>query len=245
MPFSTLVLTAGISALAPRNYFGKLFRKEDSPIKFDNGQQNPVPKDPTLSEEAVFNSCLTWAAHQTSQAQQLPPEEISAEFSILYAIAKQRNALAQGALVHLIHTPTLGGRLSATIQETALETQLGVQVHRQELSVPFDPTQRGGLAMASGAFIGQISDCYATGILIPPPSLQSEDTSLWSPWVTSRHLFTAYPLSTCTRIVRFSRKLPQPPFIFLKMIAPRYHPPLARSAMEPDERSQRGTTQRG
>ncbi|WP_075089046.1 hypothetical protein [Verrucomicrobium spinosum] len=163
MPFSTLVLTAGISALAPRNYFGKLFRKEDSPIKFDNGQQNPVPKDPTLSEEAVFNSCLTWAAHQTSQAQQLPPEEISAEFSILYAIAKQRNALAQGALVHLIHTPTLGGRLSATIQETALETQLGVQVHRQELSVPFDPTQRGGLAMASGAFIGQISRLLRDG----------------------------------------------------------------------------------
>lgn len=59
--------------------------------------------------------------------------------------------------MHLIQTPTFGGRLAVQLQAPLLEARLGVQVHPVELSVPFDPSRPGGLALASGAFIGTVS----------------------------------------------------------------------------------------
>ncbi|MDB0056969.1 hypothetical protein N9F36_07695 [Akkermansiaceae bacterium] len=157
MPYSNLILTAGISALAPRNRLGERFREEGSPLDFLKNAQNPVASDSGWSMESVVTECRAFAEPITNFPEKLDPGRISAEFSMLHAIATHGQRLSPGAVVHLVHTPTLGGRLAVILQRPLLEARLGVQVHAHELSVPFDPAQAGGLALASGAFIGLIS----------------------------------------------------------------------------------------
>lgn len=153
MPYSTLVLTAGISALARRNHIGQALREEGSPLNFPTGQQNPVPQNPNAAYEDTLNDCITFL--QGIEIEQT--DCISAEFSLAYSL-RESGELTKGAILHLVHTPTLGGRLAVALQRPHLESALNIQVEPQELSVPFDPSQRGGLALASGAFIGTVSN---------------------------------------------------------------------------------------
>ncbi len=155
MPYTNLILTAGISSFASRNIFGVRFREPGSPLTFPNGQQNPVAADKILTDDALQQACREWASPLLLQ--QLDPSAISAEFSVLHAIVRQGKGLSPGAVVHLVHTPTLGGRLAVILQQELLSSLLGIQLHPVELSIPFDPSQPGGLALASGSFIGQIS----------------------------------------------------------------------------------------
>lgn len=157
MPYSTLILTARISAFAPRNALGTRFRETGSPLTFPPKQQNPVAVDSTLDERELLAECREFARSIIKRSDDLSQSEISAEFSMLHAIATHGKGLSPGSLVHLIHTPTLAGRLAVALQTPILESRLGVQVHPVELCVPFDPAQPGGLALASGAFIGQVS----------------------------------------------------------------------------------------
>ena len=157
MPYSTLIITAGISALAPRNEIGSRLRGKPSPLIFTPGKQNPEATDPDLSRDQLFQTCDEFLNQdRTQNPREFNPEEISAEFSVLHKL-RQENRLAQGALVHLIHTASLAGQLAVQFLRPILEERLDVQVHLHELSVPFDPSQSGGLALASGAFIGTVS----------------------------------------------------------------------------------------
>jgi hypothetical protein len=153
MPYSTLIITAGISTLASRNLIGAHMRQQDSPIQFPLGQQNPVAKNEESDENTLIKNSVAYF-HAPSDTPD--PFTVSAEYSVLYQLQKN-GQLSNGALVHLIHTPTLGGRLSVQLQKPLLEKFLGVQVHIHELDVPFDPSITGGLALASGAFMGTIS----------------------------------------------------------------------------------------
>lgn len=157
MPYSTLVITAGISALAPRNEIGSRLRESDSPLIFPPGKQNPEARDSGAGPDQLEKSCLEFLALQRSrQPREVDAQTVSAEFSVLDQLRRD-GRLAKGALVHLIHTPTIGGRLAVILQKPLLEEQLGVQIQPHELDVPFDPSMAGGLALASGAFIGTVS----------------------------------------------------------------------------------------
>jgi len=142
MPYSSLIITAGISALAPRNSIGKALRRQNAPVVFPPGKQNPEPLDTDLSTGDVERQCLAHLA--ACPPEPFDPGAVSAEFSLLHQL-ERAGRLARGALVFLVHTPTLGGRLAVALQKPFLE------------EVPFDPSQPGGLALASGAFIGTIS----------------------------------------------------------------------------------------
>ncbi len=153
MPFSTIILTAGISAFAPRNILGAFFRQSGSPLSFPPGKQNPEPADASLAEGDLEKSCL---AFLQGHADAPDPSAVSAEFSVLHQL-KASGQLGAGAVVHLIHTRTFGGRLAVKLQLPILEKHLGIQAYAHELTVPFDPGIPGGLALASGAFIGTVS----------------------------------------------------------------------------------------
>jgi len=153
MPFSTIVLTAGISAFAQRNILGARFRQSASPLAFPPGKQNPEPADALLPTELLEKSCLTFLQESDEVSD---PAAVSAEFSVLHQL-KSSGQLGTGAVVHLIHTPTFGGRLAAKLLLPLLQKHLDVQGHAHELTVPFDPSIPGGLALASGAFIGTVS----------------------------------------------------------------------------------------
>ena len=84
---------------------------------------------------------------------------ISAEYSVLHELKKKGRLTANG-VVHLIHTPSFGGRLAVATQSAIIEREIGFQVVPRELPVPFDPSIPGGLSLASGAFIGMLSDLF-------------------------------------------------------------------------------------
>lgn len=161
MPYSSLILTAGISAFTPRNALGKRFREPGSPLTFPPGKQNPEPANPSWASDKLSAACAEWAGTLLNHASVLADSEISAEYSMLHAINTHGKGLSHGALVHLVHTPTLAGRLAVELQSAILESRLRVQCHPVELTVPFDPAQPGGLALSSGAFIGQVSSLLA------------------------------------------------------------------------------------
>lgn len=155
MPYSTLILTAGISALGFRNVFGARLREEDSPITFPRGQQNPIAVDMSLSAEDLYLQCLEFIG-ETDLAD-LDVKMVSAEFSMFHAVSESKNKLTPSAQIFLLHTPTIGGRLAVHVQKDVIERFFQVHVHPVELSVPFDPAIPGGLSLAAGAFIGQVS----------------------------------------------------------------------------------------
>lgn len=154
MPYTTIIATAGISALTSRNVLGTALRHPDSPVGFTPGKQNPEPKESGLDDEQVILECLDFLDAQPTET---PPgnKEISAEFSI-FAKLREAGLLADRINIHLIHTPSLGGRLAIEAQTRFWEDN-GAHVFAEELSVPFDPAAPGGLALASGAFMGKVS----------------------------------------------------------------------------------------
>lgn len=153
MSYSTIVLTAGISVLNPRNHFGQRFREAESPLTFPLGQQNPEARDAAVSGSDLLKTSLRFAP---PPRQEPDPRCYSAEYSVLYQLMRE-GRLSSGAVVHLIHTPSFAGRLAVELQMDGLERFLGVHPQQHELPVPFDPAIPGGLALASGAFIGLVS----------------------------------------------------------------------------------------
>lgn len=154
MPFQTLIATAGISALAPRNYIGKILRTPDSPVHFPDFSQNPIPKEPETDADTITLHCLEHVQKHLDLSE-IDPALISAEFSVFTKL-RDSGDLAESPRIELIHTPTLGGRLAIELQQ-AIWQQKGATIHPAELTIPFDPSQHGGLALASGAFMGTVS----------------------------------------------------------------------------------------
>ncbi|WP_129678076.1 CRISPR-associated protein [Candidatus Chloroploca sp. Khr17] len=142
-----VVITAGISLFAATNVYGKLARDQEL-FRFD--RSNPLPLEHETEEEAR----LRWAdfcRNADPALAKAKPEHISAEFSLLNVLEKQKR-LGKNPQVTLIVTNTLGGRGSAEFIARLLRITFGAEV-RTKIIDDLDVNQPTMLLRSLGQFM--------------------------------------------------------------------------------------------
>ncbi|WP_395718809.1 putative CRISPR-associated protein [Prosthecobacter sp.] len=154
MNFSRVIITSGISAISERNILGQLLRINPGPIRFVAGKQNPELAEGHAVEDAAAHVRKLAVSESCIQDARARPRDVSAEYSLLTALA--RKGLLHGKPdVVLLHTDTLNGRLAAEAVKSLMEELLECRCHLREVD-SFDTSDPVRLKQGLGAFMHKV-----------------------------------------------------------------------------------------
>lgn len=133
MKYSRFVVTCGVSVFAEANS-PRQWTEKNGIFVFPTPSPNPeLPKD--LDQKEALNK-LDRALAVTNAIEDITkdPTRVSAEYSALHALAKEKR-LAERPYVVLIHTDTLGGKAAATALNRILTEKFRAKVECVECSI--------------------------------------------------------------------------------------------------------------
>lgn len=153
MPYSHIVLTCGVSTFAKANAPRK-WTESKGLLTFPSDSMNPAPSE-SMSEAMVLQK-LKRAISYPKELDDLcgDPTKVSAEFSALHALKKERR-LADKPTVVLIHTETFGGRAAVCILKEVMESHFCASV--ETVGCSFNVDDRKQLLYDLGAFMGKVA----------------------------------------------------------------------------------------
>lgn len=149
--YKSIVITSGVSIFGYDNIFGELTRAENI---FEFDRENPLPPQDKGGEEAIRE----WVASMKRYFHKIKGNEqnISAEFSMLYALRKN-NKLAQSPLIDLLYSESFGGKASAALIQEVLSWEFEAEVNLIEVK-DLDVTNRLKLNRGLGDFMSRLNE---------------------------------------------------------------------------------------
>jgi putative CRISPR-associated protein (TIGR02619 family) len=155
--YHTVVITGGISIFGAHNVYRKW---TDQLNLFHFERANPLPLTGKTEEEALAewrDACRI----VDSQLAHNDPKNVSAEFSLLYALRTQ-NRLTERPRVILLHTITLGGEAAAILLERLLPAYFKAEVRLQGVG-DVDVNDRAALNRSLGNFMEKVASALTEG----------------------------------------------------------------------------------
>ncbi len=150
MPYSAIVMTAGISLFGQRNHYGK-WTREQGLFRFE--QTNPLPLE-GATEEAALEQWKGAIQHLQLHAHEQDPASVSAEYSLLLRL-QQQNRLGPIIQVELLYTETLGGTAAALLLQRLLEQDFNAAVTLRQWG-DVDVDSPSGLSASLGQFMHEV-----------------------------------------------------------------------------------------
>ena len=151
--YSHIVMTAGISLFARFNRYGAWTREQEI-FRFE--RTNPLPPDgPEETEAGALERWKEAIRHHPLDLHADEPENVSAEYSLVNALDKERR-LGSRPQVTLLHTDTLGGRAAALLVQRLIEKDFACTVELLEIA-DVDVSSRDLLRRSLGAFMNAVA----------------------------------------------------------------------------------------
>ena len=152
--YTNILITSGISLFAPPNIFGKATREQKL---FDFERSNPIAK--TEDHASEIDAWYEKMRVEFAQTQQ-NPKNISAEYSMLYALQKME-MLDKKPNVVLFHTDTFGGNACAKLLASVIENDFNAHVKLEKIA-DLDVNDRNKLNKTLGNFMQKIGEYLRT-----------------------------------------------------------------------------------
>lgn len=154
--YNTVVMTCGISLLTGNNYFSLQNRGETESIKPSDLQEREIT--PEIGEEiALF---LEKAKKEIDEALK-NPNAISAEYSMIHTLIKNRKLIEKKMKIILIATDTVGGRICIPLLSSIFRKRFDADV--EELFTKISVSSHKEFKEQLGDFLCKLGEALSVG----------------------------------------------------------------------------------